>query len=84
MAKTLEEAFKTQEELWKRIEKNNEDLPNIRFASLNDDYELKVDTDYGSGYFPVHKETGECCECKMQWNKDGTVLLCTNCFYDGT
>jgi hypothetical protein len=55
-----------------------------RTANLNPNYEFKPALEYGTGYWSVHKETGEVCDCKMQWNDDGTILSCPVCGLDGT
>lgn len=57
---------------------------NDRTDNLNPDYEMKIVPEYGTGRFPVNKYTGEVCDCKMEWNEDGTVLSCPICGLDGT
>lgn len=61
---------------------NLENYP--RDKNLHSDYEYKPCLEYGLGYFSVNKKTGELCECKMQWNEDGTILSCPICGLDGT
>ena len=56
----------------------------MRTKNLHQDYEMKEALHYGLGLWPVHRETGEVCGCKMEWNEDGTVLSCPVCGLDGT
>lgn len=60
------------------------DQPISRTANMNPNYEMREVPEYGIGSFPVNKETGEVCECKMEWNEDGTILSCPICGLDGT
>jgi hypothetical protein len=57
---------------------------NWRYDNLKPEYEMKEAFHYGIGLFPVNKNTGEVCECKMTWNEDGTILSCPVCGLDGT
>lgn len=59
-------------------------MDNWRIENLKPEYELRAVPEYGTGYFPVNKITGEVCECKMEWNEDGTILSCPVCGLDGT
>ncbi len=52
--------------------------------TLNPGYSLQFVDHYGVGKFPVHVETGEVCECEMEWNEAGTVLSCSACGLEGT
>lgn len=80
---TAEEAAQRQKNLW-RAQEAGEHLPKIRSASMKEGYELRSVPHHGMGLFPVNVETGEVCECKMQWYLDSQVLLCPVCFLDGT
>lgn len=40
--------------------------------------------EYGTGMWVVSIETGEVCDCKMEWNEEGTVLSCPVCGSEGT
>jgi hypothetical protein len=33
---------------------------------------------------PVNINTGEVCDCKMEWDADGEILSCPVCGLDGT
>lgn len=55
-----------------------------RAKNLAPQYEMRECVTHGLGLFPVNKETGEVCDCKMEWNDDGTVLSCPICGLDGT
>lgn len=55
-----------------------------RTNSLSEDYEMRPIPCVGIGLFPVNKKTGGVCDCKMKWNKDGSVLSCPVCGLDGT
>lgn len=57
---------------------------NWRIENLHSDYEMKEAPNHGIGLFPVNKQTGEVCDCKMEWNEDGTILSCPICGLDGT
>ena len=59
-------------------------MENWRLENLHPDYEIKEAPTFGIGLFPVNKQTGEVCDCKMEWNKDGTILSCPICGLDGT
>lgn len=54
-----------------------------RWDSLHPDYEARLVPSHGSGVYSVHKETGEVCLFKGKWFGDD-VLLCTDCWEDGT
>ncbi|WP_415912461.1 hypothetical protein [Neptuniibacter sp. QD37_11] len=62
---------------------NKEELTS-RTRNLHPDYEMREVIEHGLGLFPVHRETGEVCECKMEWDEDGKVLSCPVCGLDGT
>lgn len=55
-----------------------------RTAALREGYEMRAAWDYGNGFFPVNTATGEVCEWKGRWTHEGDLLLCENCFEDGT
>lgn len=55
-----------------------------RDGSMHPDYEMRQNLDHGMGMFPVNIHTGEVCDCKMVWYEDGKVLLCPNCWLEGT
>ncbi len=55
-----------------------------RIRNLNPNYVMKPVLDHGPGVWPVNRNTGEVCDCKMEWNEDGTLLCCPVCGMDGT
>lgn len=55
-----------------------------RTRNLSKDYEMKQNFEHGIGLFSVNKITGKVCDCKMKWNKEGTILSCSICGFDGT
>jgi hypothetical protein len=55
-----------------------------RYVNLKPEYRMGPKWEHGIGFFPIHKETGEVCDCKMEWNEDGTILSCPVCGLDGT
>lgn len=55
-----------------------------RSASLHPDFEFKPHLETGTGWYSVNKVTGEVCECKMEWFREGTILMCPICFLEGT
>lgn len=57
---------------------------NWRIANLKPEFEYREVPEYGTGMYSVNKETGEVCECKMEWNEDGSRLTCPVCGLDGT
>jgi hypothetical protein len=59
-------------------------MENERTKNLHPDYEYRECLEHGIGKFSVHRETGKACDCKMEWNEDGTVLSCPVCGLDGT
>lgn len=79
---TLSEAFARQEVLWELVERGISVL-SIRTASLKSGYSYKPVPEHGMGLFSVRPD-GTVCEFKPQWNDGGTVLLCQECFADGT
>lgn len=83
MAETIEEAATHQAQLWLRVEAG-ESIPNIRSASLKEGYEIRQVPEHGIGLFSVNLVTGKVCEGKSVWMLDGQVLLCSECFEDGT
>jgi hypothetical protein len=83
VAETLEEAAVHQAGLWARQEAG-ESIPNIRYASLKKGYELRQVPEHGLGSYPINTATGKVCEGQMVWALDGQVLLCDECFEDGT
>jgi hypothetical protein len=56
----------------------------MRTKNLHPDYEMREAPEYGIGLWPVHRKTGEVCDCSMEWNDDGTTLSCPVCGLDGT
>lgn len=54
------------------------------FSSLNDEYTMRYVPHHGIGLFPVNINTGEVCDCKMEWDADGEILSCPVCGLDGT
>ena len=59
-------------------------MDNSRIKNLSPLYEMKECFEHGLELFPVHKETGEVCDCEMRWNEEGTILSCPVCGLDGT
>jgi len=55
-----------------------------RTKNLHPDYEMRFVPEHGTGMYAVNKKTGEVCDCKMEWNEDGTILSCPICGLDGT
>jgi len=62
----------------------NKDEYESRTANLHPDYALRSVPEYGTGMYAVNKQTGEVCDCKMEWNEDGSILSCPVCGLDGT
>jgi len=55
-----------------------------RTANLHPDYEMRYVPEFGTGMYPVNKFTNQVCDCKMEWNSEGTILSCPICGLDGT
>lgn len=56
----------------------------FRYKNMHPDYEMRYNLIEGFGMFPHHRKTGEICQCKMEWNEDGSILSCPVCGLDGT
>lgn len=56
----------------------------FRSHSLREGYEVRQVPDYGMGLFEVDTVTGAVCEWNGRWSDEGDVLLCQDCFSDGT
>jgi hypothetical protein len=86
--KTFEEAVKNQKKVHARLDEGNlpKELLNEgwRKASLKEGYEVRAVLEHGTGRYPVNIATGEVCQWKGKWSDDGAVLLCQDCFEDGT
>lgn len=54
-----------------------------RAHSLKEGFEYRPVPEHGVGWFSVFVN-GNVCKCKMKWDPTGEVLLCENCFIDGT
>lgn len=82
---TFEKAVERQREIHARIDAG-EHIPERewRSHSMREGYEYRRAPDYGMGMFPVDIETGAVCEWRGKWSDDGAVLLCQDCFEDGT
>jgi hypothetical protein len=86
--KTFAEAVENQKRVHAQIDAGN--LPpelrgdKWRGASLKDGYELRRVLTEGLGIYPVNVATGEVCPWNGKWSDDGAVLLCQDCFMDGT
>lgn len=59
-------------------------MENFRTRNLSPLYEMRAYPEHGLGIFPVNKETGEVCDCKMEWDETGEILSCPICGLDGT
>lgn len=83
---TIEQAYENQSRIHALIDSGEHSYrwDEWRWESLHPDYEMRCVPGYGLGVYPVHRETGEVCEWKGQWDGGGSVLLCTTCFIDGT
>lgn len=79
---TLEEAFANQ--IAHQQAADRREVKYDRSHSLRDGFVRRYVPEYGTGIYPVNIETGEVCEWQGQWDPTGTVLLCVNCFEDGT
>ena len=55
-----------------------------RWENIKPEFEVRSVLEYGFGLYAVNKETGEVCDCKMEWNEEGTVLSCPVCGLEGT
>jgi len=55
-----------------------------RWEHIKPEFEIRSVPGYGTGLYAVNKETGEVCDCKMEWNEEGTVLSCPVCGLEGT
>lgn len=84
---TFEDAVERQREVHRQIDEGTWKEgrgESWRWHSLKAGYQVRRVPEYGTGYYPVNIETGEVCEWKGKWSDDGAVLLCTECFMDGT
>jgi hypothetical protein len=84
---TFEEAAKRQRAIHDEVDAHApQELRHDKWraASLKEGYEDRAVPEYGTGYYSVNKETGEVCEWNGKWSDDGMVLLCQDCFLDGT
>lgn len=82
---TFEDAVERQRAVHARIDAGEQISERTwRSHSLREGYEVRQVPDYGMGYFEVNVETGEVCEWNGKWSDDGAVLLCQDCFSDGT
>lgn len=81
---TIEEAVARQLEMHRRIDAGEKvSEKDWRGHSLREGYVRKLVPEYGMGPFSVRPD-GTVCEWKGEWFADGKVLLCTECFADGT
>ena len=64
------------------LKKNKQDSK--WFTLLSKDYTMRYVLHHGIGLFPVNINTGEVCDCKMEWDADGEILSCPVCGLDGT
>lgn len=55
-----------------------------RTRNLKEGYTFKQVPEHGTGFYPVHQDSGKVCECKMEWDEEGEVLSCPVCGLDGT
>lgn len=83
MAKTLEEAIENQLRVHAALDAG-EHIPGWRTASLKENFEFKSAFHHGTGKYPVCKCCGAVCDCHMEWFGADGILLCPNCFLDGT
>lgn len=54
------------------------------YYGLKKGFEARELPEYGLGLFVVEIATGMVCEFKGRWAPDGDLVLCENCFEDGT
>lgn len=82
---TFEEAVIRQRAMHARLD-TGEKIPECvwRRNSLRGGYEQRRVPDYGMGLFEVDTITGAVCEWNGRWSAEGDVLLCIDCFLDGT
>lgn len=82
---SLKQAFERQEKIWQEYEQKKIISENaVRSHSLREGYEFRQEPSIGYGMFSINTKTGEYCRFKGVWNENGTVLLCVNCFEDGS
>lgn len=55
-----------------------------RAYSLKEGFEYRPVPTHGIGWYSVFVANGNVCKCRMKWSDGGDVLLCENCFIDGT
>jgi hypothetical protein len=55
-----------------------------RFYALREGFEPREVFEHGIGLFVVEIATGRVCEFTGRWACDGDLLVCENCFEDGT
>lgn len=81
---TIKEAAERQLALWKEAERTDHYPRDIRWASLRAGYVFGPAPDHGMGWFVTNVATDEVCEFKGRWMLNDAVLLCQECFEDGT
>lgn len=55
-----------------------------RFYALREGFEARDVLERGMGLFVVEVASGNVCEFNGRWTPDGDLLVCENCFEDGT
>lgn len=82
---TFEEAAERQRLIHARIDAGeNISEREFRSHSLREGFTYGPVLEYGTGWYATNIETGEVCEWNGRWTDDGDVLLCQDCFEDGT
>lgn len=82
---TFEEAVSRQKTVHARLQAGSRMTENEwRTHSLREGFEYRPVPEHGIGWYSVSIKSGRVCECRMKWDKDGEVLLCPNCFLEGT
>lgn len=84
MAHSIQDAARIQLSIQRDIEAGKPAPRTWRFASLKPGFHFGPKITHGLGIFPISDLTGEVCEFKGKWLLDGKVLLCENCWEDGT
>jgi hypothetical protein len=54
------------------------------FSSLKPEFTMRYVLTHGTGMYPVNINTGQVCDCKMEWDDAGENLTCPVCGLDGT
>jgi hypothetical protein len=83
--KTFDEAVSRQLTLHARMKSGTRMTETeARSYSMKEGYEYRQVPEHGIGWYSVFAANGNVCKCRMKWDDKGEVLLCENCFIDGT